>query len=110
MAVAANKLRTALRKAEGLYPRPPIGRTRLGMAQLGLDGAQKGRRPPSLLNVLVEQMWVLVLLPEPSLGLSGFSCPIPLIDAAIFLVGFPFPKIFLLGGSTALADGLGWGK
>ena len=97
-------------RAEGLCPRPPIGRTRLGMAWLGVGEARKGGGPPGLLSELVEQKWVLVLLPEPSLGLSGFSCPIPLIDAAIFLVGFPFPKIFLLGGSTALVDGLGWGS
>ena len=68
------------------------------------------RSLPSLLNVLVEQKWVLALLLEPFPGLSGSSCPIPLIDAAIFLVGLPFPKIFLLGGSTALVDGLGRGK
>ena len=80
------------------------------MGWLGLGEAQDVRSLPSLLDVLVEQKWVFALLLEPSPGLSGFSCPIPLIDAAIFLVGFPFPKIFLLGGSTALVDGLGWGS
>ena len=96
--------------AEGLSPVPPIARIRLGMGWLGLDEAREERRVPSLLDELLEQMGVLGLLLEPPPDLSGSSCPLPLIDAARLIVVCPLLRGFLLGGSTALADGLGWGS
>ena len=80
------------------------------MAYLGLPHAQEARRMPIFANVLVEQKCGLGLLFEPSPSLSGFSCPIPLVYAAIYLVGFLFPTIFPLGWSTSLVDELGWGR
>ena len=65
---------------------------------------------PIFANVLVEQKCGLGLLFEPSPSLSGFSCPISFVDAAIFLVGLPFLTIFPLGWSTALVDELGVGR
>ena len=84
--MAANKLPTTVGIAERQSPPTSIGRIPLLKADLGLQEARDGRIVPSLLEVLVEHLWVILLLLGNFFGLPVLSGPIPLGNAANFPV------------------------